>query len=103
MPVMPSPFFAEPACRSFNPVKSTWCSGLSLKLTHVCAEGKRKLGGSMCMWGYKRLWEGKDSLKTPCQSLLMCSDEAWKCTRYQGSYTLEAVLFVWFCGSVFTQ
>lgn len=49
------------------------------------------------------LCEGEDNLKTPCQSLLMSSDEAWKCTRYQGSYTLEAGFFVWFCGSVFTR
>lgn len=45
MPVMPSPFFAEPACRSFNPVKSTWCSGLSLKLTHVCADSRSSREG----------------------------------------------------------
>lgn len=70
MPEVPSPVFVEPVFRSFNPVKSTWCSGLIFEADPgVCAGGGRRLVGSMWTWGFRDCGREKITLKvhvSPC-------------------------------------
>lgn len=65
MSVVPSPFFAEPVCRSFNPVKGTWCSGLVFKADPCVCVCRREedAGGEHVHVGLLETVGGRKQLK----------------------------------------